>query len=315
MRRTCLVLLLVVLPVPAFAEGKRPGSPSRQGPGSLYVLSIGINTYPGDGKLEYAVKDAKDIEQAFQEKSQSLFRRVETKLLTNREANRAGILDGLRWLKTETKPEDAAVIFYSGHGGNDQPVGFYLVPAGFSDRRWRKTMVSGQELREAVKEVPGRVVLLLDCCNAGGILATPPRTTSEGPRQTRSRTDWQSLLRTGEWPRQARSASERAGQGGGNHQTPGLVRELNGYGHGVMVLCAARPRETAQEVTRLHHGFLTRAVLEGLRGKADANNDGTITAGELDEYVVRRVRQLSKDEQHAVAGETRSIHSLPLAKP
>jgi uncharacterized caspase-like protein len=82
-----------------------------------------------------------------------------------------------------------------------------------------------------------------------------------------------------------------------------------------MVLCAARPRETAEELSELHHGVLTRALLEGLRGKADANHDGTITAGELEEYVVRRVRQLSGDEQHAVVGETRGIHALPLARP
>jgi uncharacterized caspase-like protein len=270
MRRVCTLLLVLLLPLPAFADGKRP---PRQAPGDLYVLAIGVNAYPGKDKLEYAVKDARDLEQAFQQHSRSVFRNVATKLLTNRRADRAGILQGLEWLKTETKPEDVAVIFYSGHGGNDRPAGFYLVPAGYDDRHPRKTMVSGKELREAVKAIRGRVLLLLDCCSAGAVLAGQ----GAGPRPAR------------------------------------LTRELDG--HGVMVLCAARPRETAAETSKLHHGLLTRALLEALRGKADANNDGTVTAGELDEYVVRRVRQLSKDEQHAVAGATRSIHALPLARP
>jgi uncharacterized caspase-like protein len=38
------------------------------------------------------------------------------------------------------------------------------------------------------------------------------------------------------------------------------------------------------------HGVFTYALLEGLRGKADANGDSLITAGELFAYVRDRVR-------------------------
>src|SRR5262249_3292300 len=85
----------------------------------LYVLAIGINKYTGDLKLDCAVNDATGISKTLQDKSKPLFR-VETKILPDDQATRAGILHGLAWLKDHMKPHDVALIFYAGHGHNDE---------------------------------------------------------------------------------------------------------------------------------------------------------------------------------------------------
>ena len=55
------------------------------------------------------------------------------------------------------------------------------------------------------------------------------------------------------------------------------------------VFFGCQPGEYAMELDGLQHGVLTDAVLRGLGGAADANRDGSVTQGELDGFVRRRV--------------------------
>src|SRR5579871_4375782 len=98
--QACLIVSLVAV---STAPAGKPSATPREAPsqGRLFVLSIGINTYPGDEKLECAVKDARDVAQVFEKKGAKVYSRVETKLLTNQHANRQGILEGLEWLQRE----------------------------------------------------------------------------------------------------------------------------------------------------------------------------------------------------------------------
>jgi uncharacterized caspase-like protein len=64
-------------------------------------------------------------------------------------------------------------------------------------------------------------------------------------------------------------------------------------------MCAAMSRQTAGESVKVGHGFFTKAVLEGLKGEADYDKDGKVQLDELDAYVSRAVRKLSKDQQRA----------------
>jgi WD40 repeat protein len=78
-----------------------------------------------------------------------------------------------------------------------------------------------------------------------------------------------------------------------------LTRILTDDDCGVAVMCAAMSRQTAGESAKIGHGFFTKAVLEGLQGAADYDKDGKVDLTELDLYVSRRVRQLSRDQQRA----------------
>ncbi len=46
------------------------------------------------------------------------------------------------------------------------------------------------------------------------------------------------------------------------------------------------------------HGAFTWSVLRGLDGKADADHDGFVTAGELIDFVSSDVSDLTKNKQH-----------------
>lgn len=68
----------------------------------------------------------------------------------------------------------------------------------------------------------------------------------------------------------------------------------------VMLFLSSRSNETSIERSDMQNGFFTTALQQGLRGKADANRDRTITARELFDYVHRLVMQLSYNKQHPV---------------
>jgi WD40 repeat protein len=135
---------------------------------ALYVLSIGINTYPGDWKLTCARNDAEKLALTFQNKSKALYRDVQARILFDNDATRSGILDGFTWLKKQMKAQDVAVIFFAGHGTREKG-NFYLMPCDVDLANLAKTGVSGDELKNRLANLPGRVLMMLDACHSGAI--------------------------------------------------------------------------------------------------------------------------------------------------
>lgn len=68
----------------------------------------------------------------------------------------------------------------------------------------------------------------------------------------------------------------------------------------VMLFLSSRDEETSIESGYFANGFFTTALQNGLRGKADKNEDRTITAKELFIFVSEVVKKLSDDKQHPV---------------
>jgi uncharacterized caspase-like protein len=250
-------------------------------PGRLFVLAVGINAYPAKERLNYAVKDARDVTQALRTNGRKVYRDIEVKLLTDREADRQGILEGMAWLQHEVTSQDTAVIFYSGHGSKHPNVGFFIVPARFQDAQPLKTMVSGAELKRAAKQIRGPVVVMLDCCFAGAILnerQAPPtlRPLFAPPVPSVG---------------QPESAARLA------------------------ILCAARAREESEEKDGIQHGIFTKVLLQGLAGKADLNHDGVVTLGEVERFIKQRLPKASKGQQHAISDLSALPPLMPLSRP
>jgi WD40 repeat protein len=244
---------------------------------SLYVLAIGISQYPEKLKLEYAVKDAEAIAKTYSKNSLPLFNKVEVKLLTDQQATRRDILQGLTWLRRQMTQNDVAVISFAGHGAKDSDGTFYLLPIDGDLDDLLTTGVPGDQIKRTLAGIPGRFILLLDACHSGAV---------DGEKR-------------------------RAG----DSLTDDLVRDLVTDDYGVIVMCSAMGREFALESPTVEHGFFTLALVEGLNGKADYNLDSLIHLNEIDLYVTDRVKVLSEGKQHPVTARPTSIRSFPLTKP
>lgn len=109
-----------------------------------------------------------------------------------------------------------------------------------------------------------------------------------------------------------------SGAAGGVHRRPAhaaddLVRDLISEEYGVIVMSSSLGREYSLESQRVKQGYFTLALVEGLSGKADNNQDGLIFLNELDGYTARRVRLLSDGLQHPTTARPPGVRSFLLA--
>ena len=243
---------------------------------NLYVLAMGVSDYPGKLKLRYCATDAEMLAAAFKEKSKGVFAKIEVKLLTDKDATKKGIRDGLDWMKSKMTPQDVGVVSFSGHGMRDDFNRFYLVPFDVQPDDFEGTScLPGDEFKSRLDNMPGRLVAILDACHSGSV-----------------------------------AEKERAPA-----QADTLVRDLTAEDSGVIVMCASLGREYAIESPISKAGFFTLGLVEGMSGYGDIDEDGVVYIHELDMYATARVRQLSGGSQNPTLGRPSAVRPFAIAKP
>ncbi|MCB0840042.1 MAG: caspase family protein, partial [Bacteroidetes bacterium] len=91
----------------------------------LYLISIGVSEYANpEMNLSYAAKDAQDISRLFSDQKGHFAHVYRTELL-NREVTRSR-LQTIKSALQKTKPNDAVVLYLSGHGLIDEELDYYL---------------------------------------------------------------------------------------------------------------------------------------------------------------------------------------------
>jgi uncharacterized caspase-like protein len=135
---------------------------------TLYLLSVGVSRYRnGALSLGLAAKDARDFAAAFQRQDGRYYKRVEARVLTDADATRAAVHDGLRWLQRATSPDDIGMLFLAGHGVNDAADAYHFLPADVDVERLGASSVSETELRQTLATMKGRTIFFVDTCFSG----------------------------------------------------------------------------------------------------------------------------------------------------
>ena len=90
-----------------------------------------------------------------------------------------------------------------------------------------------------------------------------------------------------------------------------ILKENNPTYLGIVTFAASRGREIAVERSEWGHGAFTKALIEGLSGKADelGNGDKAVQTDELGAWVSKRVSALTGEEQNPL------YYAHPDAKP
>jgi uncharacterized caspase-like protein len=125
-----------------------------------YAVIIGINAYDKLPSLEYAVKDAR----AMEEKLKSLGFHIT--ILLNQDATRDNILKILGdELPKKVQENDRVIIFYAGHGQTkkmaDGTQKGYIVPVDADNRNFFSTVISTYQLRVFSRHLRAKHVLYL----------------------------------------------------------------------------------------------------------------------------------------------------------
>jgi hypothetical protein len=241
----------------------------------LYVLAIGVSRYPqATFALNFAAKDAQDVATVLRRQQGRLYREVEVKLLTDAEATRDAVLDGLEWLQRQTTNRDVAALFVAGHGVNDANGNYYFLPVNFNQERLKSTGVAFTEFKNTLSALLGKTLLFLDTCHAGNVLGGTRRTALD---------------------------------------ITGIINELASAESGVVVFAASSGQQYSLENDKWGNGAFTKALVEGLGGKADYTKTGRITVTTLDLYLAERVKELTQGQQKPVTAKPAAIGDFPLA--
>jgi WD40 repeat protein len=247
----------------------------------LILLTVGISEYqnPNVSRLDFAHTDAIEVEKAFQNQAR-FFKKVKSKTLTNRQATRVEILKALNWLRTEGTQKDYRVLFLSGHGSVDRQENYYFFSHEHDPKEdWELYSIKWSTVLEKLTAAPGKAILMVDTCRAGAVVGTG---------KTRSATNFDEILK----------------------QTQSDYR-------GLVVFSAATGRQVSVERPDWGQGAFTKALLEGLRGKADGyggRTDGLIETKELGSWIIDRVKELTDGEQHATYSQPPELPPFPLVQ-
>ncbi len=241
---------------------------------NLYLLAIGVSSYKlSEYDLDFAHKDAMGLAEVFGQQKGTLYRTVQTRVLTDRDATRDNVLEGLDWLLAESTQKDLSIIFVAGHGLKDERGNYYFLPYDGNPDKLRRTAVKWFDFQDVLNGLPSKVVLMADTCHSGSI----------------------------------------TGKRRGNTDMTDALRELLNAESGVVVMTASTGREQSREHPEWGHGAFTKAIIEGFEGRANYNKDETIDIKELDLFVTDRVKELTKGTQHPMTEIPKTLSNFPVA--
>lgn len=278
--------------------------------GRKYAVIIGVSEYKyndaGLTDLAFADKDADALKKLL---IQGGFNSNDISFLTNERATLSAVRDSLARFLTRATSTDMILFFLAGHGTPDpyDKRNLYYLVHDSKVADLKNTALPMLELKQMLdqKLQAKRAVFLLDTCHSAGVSGTniipKPASQSDGQRQLVKEEPPAANTSGGKKPAPKPTPASDPPQlvQGGNNVNDFLAKQLFNQ-EGRAVLTSSDVNETSAESTRWGggHGVFTWALLEGLRGLADANTDKTVTAGELFDYVSNRVRKETRNKQN-----------------
>lgn len=239
----------------------------------LYILAVGVSKYQDKSlRLNFASKDALDFVEAMKRQKDKLYRDVMARVILDEKATKDEILDGLEWLQRETTSKDVAMVFLAGHGINDQAGIYYFLPVNVDVEKLKRTGAAFSDIKNTVVSLAGKVVMFVDTCHSGNVM---------GARR-------------------------------GAADITAVVNELASAENGVVVFASSTGRQYSLEDPQWGNGAFTKALIEGVGGKADYTGKGKITINMLDLYLAERVKELTKGRQTPTTTKPNTVPDFPI---
>lgn len=187
-------------------------------------------------------------------------------------ADKDSVLAGLEWLEKQVTAKDVAMLFMAGHGVNDRNNEYYFLPINADPESLKSTAIPYYSIKTTITNLPGKVLYFLDTCHSGNVM---------GKRR-------------------------------GLSDVNNIINDLTAAENGIVVFTASSGSQFSLENPDWQNGAFTKALLEGLSGKADYTHKGKITINMLDLYLSERVKELTRGEQTPTTTKPQTIIDYPI---
>jgi uncharacterized caspase-like protein len=182
------------------------------------------------------------------------------------------LLAGLDWLRNEVTSKDVAMFFLAGHGVNDHKGNYYFLTKDAEIGRMRRTAIEYHDIRRTLTNLPGTTLLFIDTCHSDSIRKPTQTATDLIP----------------------------------------VINDLTNEANRLTVFASAAAAQYSLEDPEWNNGAFTKALIEGLSGKADYTGDGYVTLNQLDLYLAERVKALTGNRQTPITTRPASFEDLTI---
>ncbi len=236
-------------------------------------MVIGISHYvKSDGQindLQFADRDATAMLDFLKSPAGGAVTEEDSLLLLNGDATTQSIRHALFTFLTKPQEQDTVVIYIAGHGAPDplDPRNLYLLTADTKPDDMGGTAFPMWQLQDVFERVlkAKRVLTFADTCHSYGF----------------------SGARTGPGAKRA------------NNLVNQYLQRYASKGQRAVITASDISESSFEDVKWGDgHGVFTYFLLQGLKGAADLNHDGTVTAGELFAYLKQAVPQATSGKQN-----------------
>jgi len=241
--------------------------------GKLFAVVIGISKYDQSGSsisnLKYADQDATSFLEFLKSPGGGALTDDSVTVLLNEQATTKNIRHALFTFLTAAQPQDTVMIYIAGHGAPDphDPRNLYLLTADSNPQDMGGTAFPMWQMQDVYERVlkAKKVITVADTCHSYGF---------SGARADDAAQNGSNLIN--QYLERYAAKGERA------------------------VITASDISESSFEDAKWGngHGVFTYFLLKGLKGEADKNHDGVVTAGELFDYLQRVVPEATDGRQN-----------------
>lgn len=246
---------------------------------TLWYFGVGVSEYAKTlQNLDFADRDALELEKAFKAQKGRLFSDVKTKVLTNGDATARDIKIQLYDFLSQAKPEDNVVIFIAGHGVQDHNQTLYYMPHD-GDMKRPFTGMAMDDFKNFLDQRPinQKALFLMDICHAGAFDDT----------------------------------------NNGRLSSEDVIKKLSsGTATTVFSSSTGAQQSLEDESFGGGHGAFTYAILQAIKGAADrkaGDEDGFVSLMEMIFFTKKEVARLTKKAQQPTVPVMGSFQDYPIS--
>jgi uncharacterized caspase-like protein len=259
---------------------QKPATPKKRTDASgpqRWAVVIGVSEYqnPGIPSLKYAHKDAEAFANFLRTPEGGGYDNDHMRVLLNKDATLPNVRDALINFLSNAIDIDLVMLYFAGHGAPEpaRPQNLYLLTHDSDPSRLGTTAFPMWQIQDVLGRYINskRIIVFTDACHSGGISVN---FATRGVGVTE-----QNLVNQ-------------------------YLADLSRSKEGTVVFTASAAGEVSQEFPELGHGVFTYFLLDGLKGKADYNNDYTITINEAMQYTEEQVKRKTRGAQNPTRSQT-----------